>query len=90
MVYFIIDNVKMWIILDAEKVPDYIQLPDKGWETIIWLKSWSEESEEVYLHRVKITHVETEEGKTQFHAHFQLFRNDNNRVVTLIPPVWLE
>ena len=80
----------MRIILDAEKVPDYIQLPEKGWETIIWLKSWSDESEEVYLHRVKITQIETEDGETQFQAYFQLYRNDKNKVITLIPPVWLE
>ncbi len=76
----------MKIILDADKVPGYVQLPEKGWETIIWLKSWSEESEEVYLHRVKISRVDTRDGRTQFSAHFQLFRNDKNRVVTLIHP----
>ncbi len=76
----------MKITLDVDKVPMFIQLPEKGWETIIWLKSWSEESEEVYLHRVKISRAETRDGKTQFYASFQLFRNDKNKVVTLVQP----
>ncbi len=76
----------MKITLDVDKVPMFIQLPEKGWETIIWLKSWSEESEEVFLHRVKISRIEARDGKTQFYASSQLFRNDKNKVVTLIQP----
>ncbi len=64
----------MQITLDVDKIPEYIQLPDKGWETIIWLKSWSEEPSDVYLHRIKIIRAETEDGDTQFHAYFQLFK----------------
>ncbi len=76
----------MKITLDVDKVPECIQLPEKGWETIIWLKSWSEESEEVYFHRVVISRTETRDGITQFHAYLQLFRNDENKVFTLIQP----
>ncbi len=76
----------MKITLDESKVPMFIQLPEEGWETIIWLKSWSEETEDVFLHRVKITRAETSEGKTQFYARFQLFRNDKNKVITLMQP----
>ncbi len=76
----------MKITLDVDKVPMFIQLPEKGWETIIWLKSWSEESEDVFLHRVKISRDEARDGKTQFYASFQLFRNDKNKVVTLVQP----
>ena len=68
----------------------FIQLPEEGWETIIWLKSWSEESEDVFLHRVKITRAETSDGKTQFHANLQLFRNDKNKVITFMQPFQIE
>ncbi len=63
----------------------FVQLPEEGWETIIWLKSWSEETEDVFLHRVKITRTETSEGKAQFYASFQLFRHDRNKVITFMP-----
>ena len=77
----------MKITLDVDKVPDDIQLPDKGCETIIWLKSWSDESDEVYFHRIVISRVETVDGITQFQAHFQLFRNDEMRKYDLIEKV---
>ncbi len=74
----------MIITLDAENVPDDIQLPEKGWETVVWLRSWSNESDEIYYHRITISRVETVEGITQFQAHFQLYRNDELRKYDLL------
>ena len=69
----------MIITLDIENVPNDIQLPEKGWETVVWFRSWSDESNEIYYHRIRISRVETVEGITQFQAHFQLYRNDEVR-----------
>ncbi len=74
----------MIITLDADSVPDDIQLPEQGWETILWLRSWSDDSEEVYFHRIVINRVETDEGTIQYQAHFQLYRNDDLRRYDLL------
>ncbi len=74
----------MIITLDAENVPDDIQLPEQGWETILWLRSGSDDSDEIYFHRITISRVETEEGIIQFQAHFQLYRNDDLRRYDLL------
>ncbi len=69
----------MIVTLDAENVPKDIQLPKKGWETVVWFRSWSNVSDDVYYHLIRISRVKTIKRITHFQAHFQLYRNNRVR-----------
>ena len=64
--------------LYAEDISSDISLPDKGWETVIWYRSWSDISDDVYYHLIRIYQVHND-FKPLFQAHFQIFRNNRIR-----------
>ncbi len=68
----------MLINLYAEDISSDISLPNEGWETVSWYRSWSNISDDVYYHLVRIYQVHTE-IKPLFQAHFQLFKNNRVR-----------
>ncbi len=65
----------MILYLFPEDVSENIYLPEKGWETIIWLRSWSNTSDDVFYHLIRISHVERIQNEFLYQAHFQIFRN---------------
>ncbi len=69
----------MIVTLDTENVPKDTKLPKKGWETVIWLRSWSDVSDDVYYHQIRISRVKTVKRKPHFQAQLQLSRNNEVR-----------
>ncbi len=74
----------MLLYLYAENVSPEVELPRKGWETVIWLRSWSDISNDIFYHLIRIYRVENARKKPLYQAHFQLFRNDAIRKYDLI------
>ncbi len=70
----------MILYLFSEDVPVDVHLPEEGWETVIWLRSWSDNSNDIFYHLIRIFHVESvKSSKPLYQAHFQLFRNKDIR-----------
>ncbi len=74
----------MLLYLQSEDVPSDVQLPRKGWETIIWLRSWSDLSNDIFYHLVRIYRVQNARRKPLYQAHFQIFRDRNVRKYDLL------
>ncbi len=69
----------MILYLFPEDVSVDIHLPEEGWETVIWLRSWSDNSNDVFYHLIRISHVEEIQNEFLYQAHFQIFRNNDIR-----------
>ncbi len=65
----------MILYLFPEDVSADIHLPEEGWETVIWLRSWSNVTNDVFYHLIRISHVEKIQNEFLYQAHFQIFRN---------------
>ena len=74
----------MLLYILSEDVPSDVHLPKEGWETILWLRSWSNISDDIYYHLIRIYQVENTKNKPLYQAHFQLFRNNNIRKYDLL------
>ena len=74
----------MILYLFPEDVSVDIHLPKEGWETVIWLRSWSDISNDVFYHLIRISHVENIKNEFLYQAHFQIFRNNDIRKFDLL------
>ncbi len=74
----------MLLYLHSEDVPSDVHLPREGWETVLWLRSWSNISNDIYYHLIRIYQVENAKSRPLYQAHFQMFRNNNIRKYDLL------
>ena len=74
----------MILYLFSENVPSGVHLPREGWETVLWLRSWSDISNDIFYHLIRIFHVENGKSEPLYQAHFQMFRNNNIRKYDLL------
>ncbi len=69
----------MIMYINAEDIPSDISLPEEGWETVIWYRSWSDISDDVYYHLIRIFQITNIERESILQVHLQMFRNGRVR-----------
>ena len=77
----------MLMYLNAEDISSDISLPRKGWETVIWYRSRSDISDDVYYHLIRIFRVKNVKQKPLFQAHLQMFRNNAIRKYDILDEI---